>query len=126
MRPTAVLLVGLGGFFGSIARYAVGTAVSRLLGTAWPWGTFLINVTGCFAIGFFLTFTTERVTVDEAWRFLFPIGFVGAYTTFSTYSYETVRLLEGGAWGRALSYVALSTMVGFGAVALAIYTARRF
>ncbi len=126
MKLGPLLLVGLGGCLGSIARYAVGMAVARRLGTSWPWGTLLINVTGCFAIGFFLTLTTEKVTVDEGWRLLFPIGFVGAYTTFSTYGYESVRLLEGGAWWRALSYVAASTVVGFGAVALAMWVARRF
>ena len=126
MRPGALLLVGCGGFLGAIARYLVGTLIAGRLGTTWPFGTFVINVTGCFVIGFFLTLTSERIVVHEAWRFLFPIGFVGAYTTFSTYGYETVRLMEAGAWARAFSYVALSTVVGFAAVFLSMWLARRF
>ncbi len=125
MRLDSLALVGVGGFLGAIARYGVGTIISNRWGTSWPYGIFLINITGCFMIGFFLTFTTERVAVHEAWRFLFPVGFVGAYTTFSTYEYETVRLIESGAWGRALSYVLLSTLVGFASVLTAMWTARR-
>ncbi|MCU1280202.1 MAG: crcB [bacterium] len=100
--------------------------MSNRWGTSWPWATFLINISGCFMIGFFLTLTTERFAVHEGWRYLFPIGFVGAYTTFSTYEYETVRLIESGAWLRAGSYVVASTVVGFAAVLLAFWAARRF
>jgi CrcB protein len=120
------MLVGIGGFFGAIARFLVGNWVSDRWGTAWPHGTFLINVSGCFLIGFFVTLTSERVTVAEGWRYLFPIGFVGAYTTFSTYEYETVRLVQSGAWGRALAYVVSSTVTGFVAVLLAMWATRRF
>ncbi len=126
MKPSTLLFVGVGGFFGSIARYVVNTLVTNRWGESWPFGTFVINISGCFLIGFFLTLTTERYAVNEAWRFVFPIGFVGAYTTFSTFEYETVRLVQSGAWARALSYVGLSTVVGFGAVLLATWVARRF
>lgn len=126
MKLSALMLVGCGGFLGAIARYVVGTVVANRWGTTWPYGTFIINVTGCFLIAFFLTLTAERVTVHEAWRFLFPVGFVGAYTTFSTYEYETMHLIETGAWGRAASYVVLSTIVGLAAVFSAAWIARRF
>lgn len=126
MRFDRILLVGLGGSLGAISRYVVGTYVADRWGTGWPYGTFLINITGCFAIAFFLTLTTERMTIHEGWRFLFPTGFVGAYTTFSTFEYETMRLIENGAWKRALSYVLLSVLVGFAAVIGAAWTARRF
>ena len=126
MKPSALLLVGLGGFLGAIARFVVGNAVSARWGTSWPYGTFIINVTGCFVIAFFLTLTTERVTIHEGWRFFFPVGFVGAYTTFSTYEFETMRLVQTGAWARATSYVLLSTFVGLAAVFLAAWVARRF
>jgi len=120
------MLVGVGGFLGAIARYLVGVAVTARLGSGWPLGTFLINVTGCFLIAFFLTLTTERVTIHEGWRYFFPIGFVGAYTTFSTYEYETVRLVQSGAWAKALSYVLLSTVAGYAAVVLGFVAARRW
>jgi CrcB protein len=126
MKLGALMLVGLGGFFGAIARFVVGTLVANRWGTSWPYGTFLINVTGCFVIAFFLTLTSERITVPEGWKYLFPVGFVGAYTTFSTYEYETMRLIETGAWARAVSYVVLSTLAGLAAVFLAAWAARRF
>src|SRR5437773_9693495 len=125
MRPGALLLVGCGGFFGAIARYAVGLLVARRLGSHWPWGTFLINVTGCFAIGFFLTLASERFAVPEAWRLLFPVGFVGAYTTFSSYEWEAFRLVQDGAWARTLTYLLGSVVVGFAAVFLGVVLARR-
>jgi CrcB protein len=118
-------LVGVGGFLGAISRYAVGVLVARRLGASFPYGTFVINITGCFAIAFFLTLTTERVVLNDAWRLLFPVGFVGAYTTFSTYEWETLRLVQSGAFARAALYVALSTSVGFAAVWLASSVARR-
>ena len=96
----AALFVGLGGVVGAIARWLVALGVARRQGTAWPWGTFLVNVSGCLVIGFFVTFTSERVVVHESWKLLFPIGFVGAYTTFSAYELDTVKLLGEGAWGR--------------------------
>jgi CrcB protein len=125
MKLGALLLVGIGGFLGSIARYLVGLVVTARFGTGWPLGTFLINISGCFLVGFFLTLTSERFTVNEGWRYLFPIGFVGAYTTFSTYEYETARLIESGAWAKALSYVIASTVAGYAAVLAAFWSARR-
>jgi len=123
---TALLLVGGGGFLGAIARHLVNVVLARRLGNAWPWATFAINLSGCFAIAFFLTLTSERYVVHERWRLLFPVGFVGAYTTFSTFEWETLQLVEEGAWLRALSYVLASTVAGFAAVWLAASIARRF
>ena len=119
-----IALVALGGALGAVARFLVGNAFTRF--ASWPVGTFVINVTGCFAIGFFLTFMAQRFpSGHEGWRFFFPVGFVGAYTTFSTYEYETLRLVQQGAWGRALSYVLASTIAGYAAVWLAWWLARR-
>jgi CrcB protein len=126
MKLVPIALVAAGGAIGSVARYLVGVAIQSLAGDRWPWGTFAINVSGCFIIGFFLTLSSERVIIHENWRYLVPIGFVGAYTTFSTYQYETLRLIELGAWIRALAYVLASTIVGFIAVALAANLARRY
>jgi CrcB protein len=124
VKPIPILLVGLGGAAGAIARYVVGVLITTRTGNDWPWGTFAINVSGCFIIGLFLAWATGRDGVD-AWRYLFPIGFVGAYTTFSTYAYETVRLVESGHHGRAASYVLASTLVGYAAVWAAIAIGKR-
>jgi CrcB protein len=126
MKLSALILVGLGGSLGAIARFVVGNVVASRWGTGWPFGTFIINISGCVMIAFFMTLATERVTIAEGWRYLFPVGFVGAYTTFSTYELETMRLIETGAWGRAVSYVVASTFAGLGAVFLATWVARRF
>jgi CrcB protein len=126
MRSEALLLVGVGGFLGAISRYLLGSVIAERWGSGWPYGTFVINITGCFAIALFLTLAAERMAIADAWRFFFSTGFVGAYTTFSTYEYETLRLVENGAWGRAASYVLLSTLTGFAAVVAAAWLARRF
>lgn len=117
--------MALGGALGAVSRYVLGTMVSARLGTAWPWGTFVINVSGCFLIGFFLAYVAARSGISENWRYLFPVGFVGGYTTFSSYAWETVALVEQGAWLRATTYVLASTLLGIAAVGLAIVIARR-
>ncbi|MFH1991841.1 MAG: fluoride efflux transporter CrcB [Pseudomonadota bacterium] len=90
------ILVGLGGFMGANVRYFVSTFVAKNLDPALPWGTLAVNVTGSFIIGMFLVWTTERVLTDPAYRLLVAVGFCGAYTTFSSYAFETVRLMEQG------------------------------
>jgi CrcB protein len=104
-----VLLVALGGGIGSAARYLVGGWFASRFGPAFPYGTFVINVTGSFIIGFFLAFAQERVSLSPYWRLFFAVGFVGGYTTFSTFEYETIRLLEG-------NEVLLSTVYAFGSL----------
>jgi CrcB protein len=118
-----VLLVALGGALGAIARFGVGALFAKRLGVAWPYGTFFINVTGCFIIGLFLPFLTDGK--HDAWRYLLPVGFVGAYTTFSTYEYETLRLIEIGAWKSVASYVGLSNVIGLLAVWLGVALGKR-
>ena len=90
------IMVGLGGFVGANARYFVSTWIAKKVDPSLPWGTLAVNVTGSFIIGAFLAWTTERVLVDPASRLLIAVGFCGAYTTFSSYAFETVRLLEQG------------------------------
>ena len=91
-----VLLVALGGAIGSVARYLVGGWFAVRLGSALPYGTFVINVTASFIIGFFLAFAQERVGVGPYWRLFIAVGFVGGYSTFSTFEYEGIRLLQSG------------------------------
>ena len=107
------LLVGVGGFAGAISRYWVGLVVTQRLGLRFPFATFLINVTGCFLIGFFMHLLAERGVLDLNWLYIIVIGFVGAYTTFSTFEYEIMRLLIDGQLGIGLLYVGSSLVVGF-------------
>jgi fluoride exporter len=120
------LLVALGGALGALARYAVATAVVKRMGTAFPYGTLLINISGCAIIGFFLAAVAGRWSgISPGWSYLVPIGFVGAYTTFSTYEYEMARLMEQGAWSRLAWYFVLSNAVGFVAVLAGIWAGKR-
>ncbi|MBV8056872.1 MAG: fluoride efflux transporter CrcB [Deltaproteobacteria bacterium] len=90
----AMLWVGLGGFVGANARYLLGGWVASRLGTTFPYGTYVVNVSGSFILGFFLAFAGDRAWVAPSLRLLFAVGFVGAYTTFSTFEYESIRLLQ--------------------------------
>jgi CrcB protein len=110
------LLVGAGGFAGAIARYWVGTMVTQRMGLRFPFGTFLINVSGCFLIGFFMHLLAERGVLQAHWLYVVVIGFIGAYTTFSTFEYETMRALQDGQLGIGLLYVGSSVLVGFSMV----------
>ena len=90
------LLIAIGGALGSLTRYLVGSVVANRMGTRFPYGTFVINLTACLIIGFSLTWMGRRTEVNPAWRFLIPIGFVGAYSTFSTFEWETFTALQTG------------------------------
>jgi fluoride exporter len=109
-------LIALGGALGSIARYWVGSTVGGRMGTKFPYGTFVINVTACVIIGFSLTLMAKRVEVSQAWRFLVAIGFIGSYSTFSTFEWETLSTLRTGAFLLAAIYAISSFVVGLAAV----------
>lgn len=110
------LLIAAGGALGSIARYWVGTAVTAKLGIKFPYGTLIVNITACVIIGFTLTYLGKRADLSPAWRFLIPVGFIGAYSTFSTYEWETLATLRAGAVSLALVYAAGSLVLGLAAV----------
>jgi CrcB protein len=109
------LLIALGGALGSIARYWVGSTVGGRMGTRFPYGTFVINITACLIIGFTLTYLSERIEFNPALRYLIPIGFIGAYSTFSTYEWETLATLRSGAFALAALYALGSLVLGLGA-----------
>jgi CrcB protein len=118
------LVVALGGALGAVARVAVSNLFVRRIGVAWPYGTLFINVTGCLAIALFITYFSDR-ELSANWRYFFPTGFVGAYTTFSTYEYETIGLFAAGARSGAALYVVLSNVLGFAAGLFGIWLGRR-
>jgi CrcB protein len=107
-----VLFVALGGAIGSAARYLVGGWFAARFGAAFPYGTFVINVSGSFIIGFFLAFAQDRVSISPYWRLFFAVGFVGGYTTFSTFEYEAIRLLQDGEMLLAAVYLMGSVVTG--------------
>jgi len=118
------LMVGIGGFLGAIARFWLGGYVSDRLGAGFPYGTFIINCSGSFLIGLTITLLAERTHWNPNWRYLIPIGFIGAYTTFSTFEYETLRTIQGSEFLLAGLYVGMSVVVGFVAVWLGVVTGR--
>ena len=115
---TNVLAVGCGGFLGALARYGVGLLVGRFFRGDFPLATFLINVSGSFALGLFATMGAERLAIPPAARLLVATGFLGAFTTFSTFEWETHRLAESGARGQAAVNVVASVAAGYLAVRL--------
>ena len=90
------VIIGVGGFLGANARYLVASWAAQRFGTTFPYGTFIINVTGSFFLGLFLALLQDRVAIHPHYRLFFAVGFLGAYTTFSTFSYESLRLLQEG------------------------------
>ena len=111
-----LLLIGLGGFAGAVSRYLVdGYVVDRTAGS-FPWGTLVVNASGTFLLGLLFAMTTERAILPAEIRGPLMIGFLGAYTTFSTYLLESWRLVEGGAVGMAAANLAGSLLVGLLAV----------
>jgi CrcB protein len=111
-----VLLLAIGGAVGSVARYLMGRAVQGALHLEFPVGTFAVNVAGCLLIGVLAKFFLHSQT-ELPLRATLMIGFCGGFTTFSSFSLETLGLIQGGEWGKAAAYVALSALVCVGATA---------
>jgi CrcB protein len=110
------LLIAVGGALGSVARYWVGSTIGSRMGIRFPFGTLVVNLTACLVIGFTLTWLGERVEVNPAWRFLLGVGFIGAYSTFSTFEWETLQTLRAGAFWLAALYAGGSLVLGLAAV----------
>lgn len=118
-------LVVIGGGAGALARYVAASAIMTRFGGKFPLGTLVINVTGSFLIGFLMTMLTERFQLDPNWRLLLVVGFLGGYTTFSSFEWETFTAVrEGAQWVGALNLVS-SVMLGYAAVWLGVMLARR-
>jgi fluoride exporter len=119
-------LIAIFGAIGTLLRYGLqGLAQVRVSGT-FPYGTLLINLTGCFFLGLIGQFTLNRLVIPPDWRVAITVGFFGGYTTFSSFGWETAKMLEDGEWLSATSYVAASVVVGLFLSVAGIRLANRF
>ncbi|MDA8228238.1 MAG: fluoride efflux transporter CrcB [Desulfitobacterium hafniense] len=119
-----IISIAIGGALGALSRYELGVFISTRWNKEFPIHTFLINVSGAFLLGFLNTFFLEKYTVSPYIRMGIGVGFLGAYTTFSTFGYETIMLIKDGSILTAALYTGLSVLIGFIGVVLGIGLAR--
>jgi len=120
----SIMVIALGGALGALSRYGLGLWISSKWSQGFPLGTFIINITGAFLLGFLNILFIEKLTISPLWRLGIGVGFLGAYTTFSTFGYEMIMLLEGGSLLTAGLYTLLTVIIGFAGVALGVGLAR--
>lgn len=106
------LLIAFGGAFGSVARVWVSSVSAARWGFAFPYGTFIVNLVACFVIGLSITYLGKRAGLNTGWRYLVGIGFIGAFSTFSTFEWETFSMIRAAAIGLAVLYAGGSFMLG--------------
>jgi fluoride exporter len=107
-----IALIALFGAIGTLARYGLQGFVQIRTGSTFPYGTLLINLTGCFFLGLIGQFTLKHMVISPDWRMAIAIGFFGGYTTFSSFGWETAKMLEAGEWAWASAYVGASVVAG--------------
>jgi CrcB protein len=121
-----ILLIALFGAVGTLARYGLQGVIQTRAGSTFPHGTLVVNLTGCFFLGLIGQFTLNRMVISPDWRVAIAVGFFGGYTTFSSFGWETAKMLEDGEWLRATTYVAASVMAGLFLSVAGIRLAHRF
>jgi CrcB protein len=119
-----ILLVGIGGLLGSVARYLVAIALAGQTAGIFPFATLAVNIVGCFLIGLIFAFADRGNLLTPEWRIFLTTGFCGGFTTFSTFSYESLRLLQDGEYLYVAAYVLISVIVGLAATFLGIVLVR--
>ena len=107
-----LLLIAVFGAVGTLARYGLQGLVQVRVGSTFPWGTLLINLIGCFFLGFIGQMMLNRMMVSSELRVAIAVGFFGGYTTFSSFGWEAAKMLESGEWLRSMTYVAASVVLG--------------
>lgn len=118
------LVIALGGALGALTRFQLGLWITQKWNQLFPLHTFIINITGSFLLGFLNVYFIEKTNLDPAWRFAVCVGFLGAYTTFSTFSYEAFNMLEGGYYSTAIMYIIGSVILSVTGVIIGINLAR--
>ena len=119
-----LIAIAVGGALGALSRYSLGLWITNKWNHGFPLHTFIINITGAFLLGFINIFLLERYAINPIWRIGIGVGFLGAFTTFSTFGYEAITLIQEGNIYTALLYTLLSILVGFTGVAIGIGLAR--
>ena len=107
-----IFLIAMFGAIGTLARYGLQGVVQFRAGGTFPYGTLLVNLSGCFLLGLIGQFTLNRIVMSPDWRIAIAVGFFGGYTTFSSFGWETAKMLEDGEWLRATTYVSASVIAG--------------
>lgn len=119
-----LIVIAVGGALGTLSRYSLGLWISNKWNQGFPLHTFIINVMGAFLLGFINILLVERYAINPIWRLGIGVGFLGAFTTFSTFGYETMTLIQEGSLFTAMSYTLLSVLIGFTGVAVGMGLAR--
>jgi len=117
-------VISLGAIFGANARYWMSRYAARLMGPVFPYGTLAINVIGSMIVGFFVIWTSERVLIDSRWRLLVVVGFCGAFTTFSSYAFESMAYFEEGRWALMLTNILSNNLLCLGSALAGMALAR--
>lgn len=119
-----IVLIAIAGSFGTLSRYFIGGAVQRFAGVSFPWGTLIINLTGCFFVGLLWTLFEGRFPVTSLTRTIVLVGFFGAFTTFSTFIFETEQLLSSSQWTYAIFNIAIQNIGGIIGLFSGVFIAR--
>jgi fluoride exporter len=119
-----ILFLALAGAAGTLSRYGVGSLAQRLTGNGFPYGTLIINTLGCLAIGYVMQIALNTNIIPSGERIIITIGFVGSFTTFSTFSYETIRLFADGAWVSGVLNMVMNVGLGLTATVLGMLLGR--
>jgi fluoride exporter len=121
-----ILLVAIFGAAGTLARYGLQTLLQARAGLTFPYGTLFVNLSGCFLLGLIGQLMLSRVAISPEWRVAIAVGFFGGYTTFSSFGWETAKMMEAGEWARASAYVGTSVAAGLLLTVAGIRLANRF
>lgn len=121
-----ILLVGAGGFVGSIARFLSSQLIVRYYPSSFPWGTLTVNVVGCFLIGVIYAFSEKGNLLSPEMRLLLATGFCGGFTTFSSFAYESIALMKDGELFYTFLYVAASIVIGFMAAYVGVFIVKSY
>lgn len=120
-----IFVIAIAGAVGCIARFLLSQNVQTILGQGFPYGILIVNVSGCLLIGFLSVLLLERLNVGPLWRAGLLIGFLGGFTTFSSFSIDTIKMLENGNYVKAILYIILSVVLSLFATGCGIWLARK-